>query len=245
MVIFSMIFIQIIIFGIVLYALKKLMQGDTESAVNRLNESYADINKKKEELVAKIQQIEQEYQKRKEEAEKVANELREKVDTEISEKRDATLKKTREDAERIIAEATGATDRIRGEVRKEEQLNMIDYCSEILQVAFQDAMKQSINELLVDDFINDFAGIDTSHIPSDLKEVEVISCEKLSDTMKSKLEEAVKKKMKKSPPLKESEDKKLIAGIVIKFGSLVLDGSLSGKLKESATQIKMHMEEGT
>jgi F0F1-type ATP synthase delta subunit len=38
--------------------------------------------------------------------------------------------------------------------------------------------------------------------------------------------------------LEEHKDKNLIAGITIKLGSLVIDGSLQGKLKEASEALK-------
>ena len=207
MLLFYIIITQVIIFGAVIYTLKRLMQGDTESAVSRLNQSYSEINKKKEELVTKIQQIEEEYQKRKEEAEKVAIKLRDEAEEEISQKRDATLKKARDDAETIIAEATGAKDRIREEVKNEEKLIMIDYCKELIELIFSDSLKGSFSDLLIENFFKDFNDIDTSHIPTDIEEVEVISSFPLSEDMKSKFLENVNKKIKTKVKIKKTIDR--------------------------------------
>ncbi|MFC1704491.1 F0F1 ATP synthase subunit delta, partial [Candidatus Omnitrophota bacterium] len=190
-----------------------------------------------------IQQIEEEYQKRKAEAERVAVQLTDKAEEEMVAKRDATLKKTREDAERIITEATGTKDKIREDVRKEEQQNMINYCEEILSTTFKDVIKQKMNELLIEDFLKEFEEIDMSHVPSDVPEIELVLSGEISGDAKTMITDIMNKKLGKKPNLKETIDHTILAGIVIKFGSLVLDGSLSGKLKEAVTLKLQKLEE--
>ena len=46
----QLIIVETLIFGIVLYALKRILVKDTDSAVNRLQDSYEEVKKKKEEL---------------------------------------------------------------------------------------------------------------------------------------------------------------------------------------------------
>jgi len=241
-VIVSFILIQTIVFGIVIFILRKMMIGDTNSAVKRLNDSYSEINKKKEELAKKIQEIEKEYQKRKAEAEKVASELKNKAEEEMGNKRDDMLKKAREEAERIVSDAVSMKEKIRGDLRKEEQLRMVDVCEDILSSSLKEIFIDKIDEDLTGDFLNEFDAMDASRIPANIAEVELIMSRKLSDQLKSKAMEAIHKKVKKEIPIKEKIDQKLLGGVVIKFGSLILDGSLISKLKEIAIERKHLIE---
>ena len=50
----KLIIIQVIMFGAVIYMLKKMMYGDTESAVSRLDKSYKETAQKKQEVADKI-----------------------------------------------------------------------------------------------------------------------------------------------------------------------------------------------
>lgn len=245
MLILQLILIQTIIFGAVIFILKKLMWGDTESAVNRLQESYSDINKKKEELVAKVQQIEQEYQRRKEEAEKVAAQIRDEVEKEMHEKRDEILKHSKEEAEQVVAEAMSMKDKIREDIKKEEQLKMLDYCEDILQGVFKESMRDKIDGILIEDFLKEVKGLDMSHVPPNITDIEIITCRELDDKLKSNIEDIIRKSLKREFKMKEMLDDKILGGIILKFGSLVLDGSLAGKFKEDISERKQKLEEGT
>ena len=153
MLLFQLIVIQVVIFGVVIYFLKRIMLGDTESAVNRLNQSYSEMGKKKEELARKIQQTEEEYQKKKRECERLAAKMKDEAEKEMYEKRDNLLRKAREEAERLIADTVAAKEGIREEIKKEEQLKMTDYCRDILNLTYKDVIRNKIDDFIIANFL--------------------------------------------------------------------------------------------
>ena len=50
-------------------------------------------------------------------------------------------------------------------------------------------------------------------------------------------------KLKRRLTLKETVDKKVLAGALLKFGTLVLNGTLQAKMQEKAEQLKYKREE--
>jgi len=242
-VIVQFIIIQTIVFGIVIFILKKMMVGDTESAVNRLNESYAEINKKKEELATKIQEIEQEYEKRKAEAEKVADKIREATEEEIRKKSDAIIKKAHEEAERLVADAMTARDRMREELKKEEEMKMVDYCENLLTDVLPDILTGEINALLIKNFLNELEQLSMDKIPPAIQEIELVVSRQMDDAIRVSVEEITTRKMQRPITCKVVVDKKILGGVIVRFGSLVLDGSIVAKLRESSTLKKQTIEE--
>ncbi|MDD5421832.1 MAG: F0F1 ATP synthase subunit delta [Candidatus Omnitrophota bacterium] len=235
--------LQAVMFGAVIYFLKKTMYGDTQSAVKRLNESYQDMTKKKEELAAKVKQMEEELLKKKDEAEKIAIQIRDDAEKESKEKGDAITKKAREEAERIISDTIMMKDKIREDIKKEEDLKMLDYCSAILCDTLKDSVRDEVDQALVKDFLEGLKGMDMNHVPPGINEIEVVTRSNLSDALRSTIIEAVKRNTKKSVTVKETADGTIIGGVIIKFGSLVLDGSLAGKLKDVTAARKQKIDE--
>jgi len=244
MLLVQFIIIQIIIFAVVIFFLKKIMLGSTESAVTRLNESYKDMNAKKEELAQKIKEAQEDYEARKKEAEKVAEKVKNDADTEMREQRDALLKKTREEAERMIADTMGAKEKIREEILKEEQMKIIDRCGNLVGNVYKDAVRQKMDELLITDFLDELKEMDVSSMPDGIELIETITRSPLTDGIKNNINSIVKEKMKRDIALKETVDENVIGGIVMRFGNLELDGSIAGKLKEVASATKEKIEKG-
>jgi len=68
-------------------------------------------------------------------------------------------------------------------------------------------------------------------------DVEVVSAMPLTDDQQSTLAAALKKKFEREVNMTHSVDVSLIGGAVIRAGDMVIDGSLSGKLKKLAENV--------
>jgi F0F1-type ATP synthase membrane subunit b/b' len=239
----QLVFVQVVIFGVVIFFLRKIMLGSTDSAVSRLNESYADINKKKEELAEKLKKMEEEYQSKKQEAEKIVNKMRDDADKELTDKKDGVLKKAREEAERIIVDAVAAKDNMREDVRKEEQVKMVDFCQDIMINIFRKDIKGRIDDVLITDFLDDLDKLNKDQVPKNVKEIELVTRIGCDDSLKTKILEKISKEGDKDLSIKETKDESILGGLVLKFGSLVLDGSLLGRIKDASINLKDKIEQ--
>jgi len=240
----KLIIVQMIIFGGVIYFLKKLLYGDTESAVNRLDQSYKETTQKKQEMAEKIFQMEQEYVKKREEAEKLAQDLKEKAEEESREKADGIVKKAKEEAEKIVVDAQKMTEKMRAAIKEEERNNMISRCADLLNSVLKDIIREKINDALIEDFMNDFSQVDTSHVSASLSEIEVVFSSGIGKSLMDKVQKAIREKIPGKYEITERVDENILAGMIIKFGSLSLDGSLQSKImEESQKQIEEKPEE--
>lgn len=244
MILLQIIVIQTILFGTVIFFLRKIMLGSTESAVSRLNESYVQMNKKKEELSQKIQQAQEDYEARKKEAERIADKIKNDADKEARDKKDAILKKAHEEAERMIVDTVGAKEKIREDIAKEEKIRMVDYCRDLLQGVYEDTIHERIDEILIEDFLNDVSNMDVESMPADIQKIEVISRSPLSEKFRKRIVEIMKIKKKGAINIVETVSEGILGGIILKFGSLVLDGSMAGKLHERSNKMKEKIERG-
>ncbi|MFA6636325.1 MAG: F0F1 ATP synthase subunit delta [Candidatus Omnitrophota bacterium] len=244
MLLLQIVIIQTIVFGAVIFFLRKIMMGSTESAVNRLNESYTQMEKKKEELAQKIQQAQQDYESRKKEAERIADKIKNDADTEARDQKDAILKKAHEEAERLIVDTVGAKEQIRAEIVKEEQVKLVDYCRELLEGVYGDIVGEKVDEILIEDFIEEVNNMDVESIPAGTRKIEAISRRPLTEKLKKKIHEVVEGKMKGKIDVSETVSEDVLGGMTLKFGNLVLDGSVAGKLQEKAAAMKGKIERG-
>jgi F0F1-type ATP synthase membrane subunit b/b' len=232
MLLLQLVVMQILIFGVVIYVLKKLLYGDTESAVNRLDKSYKELSVKKHEMGEKMFEMQKEYEKKKAEAEQIAADMKEKADKEIAEKRDEIIHKAKEEAERIVSDTQNMKQKIREDIRKEEENSMLLRCSEIMDSMFRNLGKGRINAVMVEDFLNEFENMDMSHIPPGVQEVVMVVSETLPEELIEKAYGAIARKAPKGTKIKETVDKKILGGMVLKFGGIVIDGSVASRLKE-------------
>jgi F0F1-type ATP synthase membrane subunit b/b' len=228
----QLIIVQAIIFGMVFFWLKKLLSGDTETAVNRLDNSYKEQLNKKQELLEELIKVQADIDDKKKQAANIIFDLKEAAEKEITERKDDMLKRAKNEAERIVTDAQRMRDKIRTDIKKEEENNMYVKCAELLDMVFKDVIREKFEASLIDEFLLDFAKVDSAHISSKLDFVEAVYSKQLDEKTKSRIKENIYAKIPSKPPIKEIVDGKIIGGIMLKFGSLVLDGSVAAKIKE-------------
>ncbi|HNX90701.1 MAG TPA: F0F1 ATP synthase subunit delta [Candidatus Omnitrophota bacterium] len=232
----QLVIIQIIIFGVVIFLLKKVLYGDTESAMGRLDATYKELTQKKQEMADKMFEMEKEYNTMKEKAEKLAAAYKDAAEKEMSEKKDAMVKKAKEEAERIVTDAQNMKGKIREEIRKEEEDRMLGTCAGLINGMMGDALNEKMDNIFIEDFLDDFKKVDKSRIPAGTSQVEIITSRKVSDVVFKKISDALNEKMSASIKSEMTVDRNIVGGVILKFGSLVLDGSLASRIKEKTAE---------
>ncbi len=238
MLIIGFVVAQIIILGVVIALLRRLIFSDTNSAINRLTK-LDNMNREKEKLLArKLEQaqkqideqqqvIQDEEQRIKAEARRAANQLHEDI-----------IKKAKEEGDDIIRKAQAARDQIRMDAMIEAEGKMIEICSEILNKTLAAVVQVSMNEKLVEEFIAELDKADLSKINSDVNEIEIISSMPVSVADQEKIKKTLQTKLNRQVRLYTNEDPKLLGGILMKIGTMVVDGSLAERVNEAAAQMK-------
>ncbi len=235
--------VQTVIFGLVLFFLKKILHKDTESSVSRLENSYEEVKKRKEELAKKIMEIENEYNLKKEEAARVAQEIKDAAQKEAYAVRDDAFKKAKLESEDIISKAHKTVDKVRQDIHTELEAKLIEFCAELLKRIFSQVARLEVHQVLVKEFIEELRKTDISRISMDADTVEIVSIVSLSKDDRSEIEEIITEKTKKKFTYSERVDENILGGVMVKFGSLNLDGSLASRLKDAVLLQKQKIDE--
>jgi F0F1-type ATP synthase delta subunit len=232
----NLVIIQTIIFAIVIFVLKKILYGDTRVVVDRLEDSFKETAKKKQEIAEKVMEMEEEYKKKKLEAEGLALQYKEEAEQDIKDKQDESYKKSKSEAERIVTDAQNMREKIRLEIAAEESNKMYKKCAELFNAVFEDMIRGKMNDIMLEDFLADMQKVEASHIPSNIDKIELVSSEQLSEEYNRRLGDTIRGKMSGNTPIEASVDEELVGGIMVKFGSLVLDGSIKNRLQEKLNE---------
>ncbi len=239
MLLFQFILFQVVAFGVVIYFLKKIFYGDTESAIKRLGHVYQDLLQKQADLQKKNEESEAEVKAKREEAGTLVEKMKTEAAVETRKKEDDVLKSARAEAEEIIAKAQASREDMAKEIQSQLSKQMVGFAQQVSAKALGDKLAVVVHEELVQQFVAKAKNMEFSNAgggtveefivrtPIPLKKEET---EKLNALLASKLSRAVK--------FNEVVDVDLVAGVVLQFGTLILDGSLVSLLKESADRVR-------
>lgn len=245
----GMLLIKAIVLGMVVtlvlgFILINILSRSTDTAVNRLNRETEEVREKQNELNTKIKQANEELVKRRSEADALVAKMKDDAEEKAKAEREKIIAKARSDSEEIITKAQKTKDEIRKNIEKEMNLKAIDFTVMILDEIFSAHSKGALNETLISDFLKGLAEVDMDMIDEDVTTADIVTVAPLAEQFRTRLLGIIKEKLGREIALNESVDEKIIGGMVLRFGSLSLDGSMRNMVSEKGVQIKEKLERG-
>jgi len=233
------IILQIIVFSAVVYFLKRILSGDTESALKRLGAVYEDLLKKQKDLTEKLEAAEKEYQAKKEESATIADKLAGQAMDEARKKEGEILKKARAEAEDILSKAHGSREQYIREIEIAASRKTVDFAADLLSSVYDEKLKLLIHAQFIKNFIEQAKKSDLASVDLQGQHPTIRTAIALKKDEKEQLRQVIAEGLG-VPDLQVDEalDEKLVAGVAMQIGTLLLDGSFANALKESATQVK-------
>ncbi|MBI3306483.1 MAG: F0F1 ATP synthase subunit delta [Candidatus Omnitrophica bacterium] len=241
MLIVQIVILNLIVFtGLILF-LKKIFYSDTESALKRLEGVYQDLLKKQKDLTQKIEGAEKEYVQKKEEAVKIVDKLKSDAMDEMRSKKDDMVKSAKSQAEEIINKARASTDEAYKKIEQELSRKMIDTAAELVGSALSPKTCTVLHVSLIKEFFDRGKDFDLSSVGSNVDKLTVRTAFPLSKEDNDKLLALMTQKLNRAVTIEERVDTTVIAGIVLLFGTLILDGSLANYVRDAAEKAKQEL----
>ena len=105
----------------------------------------------------------------------------------------------------------------------------------LIEETLPEQFKQDAHAHWVEDLIKSgFSELERLHIPPDMQEARIISAFALNEEQKRGINKRLKDALGREIAVKEEVDPKVVAGLIITMGSLVLDGSLKNRIRQKA-----------
>jgi F-type H+-transporting ATPase subunit b len=235
MLIFALIVFQLIIFFLLIFILRKIILQNVTSATRHLEELNKDYQEKQRQIEERLKETEQKAQQIINQAKEEAEKLKAQIIQETEQQRDQMINEARQQSKEIIEQAERSRHALISEIEQRIEREAIDKAADLIKDVLPPDFKLSVHNLWIEELMDEgFSGIDRLNIPEDINEVEVISAFALSDTQKKDISKKLKEILKRDIQIKEKIDPEVVAGIIINLGSLVLDGSLKFKIKDTA-----------
>jgi len=229
-----LVLIQIFIFTMLILFLRVTLNRNISSATTHLHELNEDYNEKVESANKKKAEVDNYYNEMLLKAKADAEKQKVSILREAQETQEAVLKDARRQGEDIIANAHKAKEQALEEVgaRVEElaRLRASELVHDLLTAEMSESLHQQWVKELIKTGLEDLGKL---NLPEGVKEIVVQSAFPLSSDQKSSMQKKFVAIFKKDVPLVEELSPDLIAGLRIRLGSVLIDGSLQFKIKET------------
>jgi len=233
MLIISLVLFQIFIFAGLIFVLRRMLTKNVTDATRHLEELNQDYTKKEEEVNRQLEDTRVKSQNILKEAQEEAAKLRAQITKEAESERDKILEQARTQNDTIIQQAEKSRQALISELEERIERESVNKACELMQVTLPEQFKQDVHLHWVEELIgNGFSKLEHLQLPEDIQEIKITTAFPLTEEQRKDLSKKLKDVLGYETVLKEEIEPKVIAGLIITIGSLVLDGSLKNKIQE-------------
>ena len=235
MLVVSVIFIQVILFGGLIFILRKVLTQNVVQATKHIEELGQDYANKETELNRQMEEVKQKSDEILNKAQEEAQQVRQRIIKEAETERDRLLQQTHTKSEELIQQADKSRQLLISEIDERIAKEAVDKACELIQDTLPEQFKLEVHQRWMEELLgNGFTQFERLKIPAGMKEVKITSAFALNDGQRKSLTKKLKDTLKREISLKEEVDSKIVVGFIVTIGSLVLDGSLKNKIQERA-----------
>jgi len=239
MIIGALVLFFILMFFLFVFIFKKVINKNISSAVSHLDKINQDYLKKQEEAEKKLEEAERIYQEKVSQAKEEALSLREEILKQTEREKEEIINKAKEQAKEIISQAEKTRRMLITEIEQRISKEAVKKAGQLLGEALSENIRKIIHNNLVKEFIEGLSKkIGSLDIPQDLSEVKVRSSFELTSEEKDSFIRIFQKISSQEAEVVFEKDSKLIAGVIVALGSLIIDGSLQFKIRERIKELE-------
>ena len=228
----QLIIIQIITFIIIVIVLRKLLYSETAKEAKRLKVLKDEFSKKEKELLLKIEAAQKDAQNKIAKTEEDARRYREVKEKEARDLKDKIVTKARDLAEEMKKAAINSKEKIREEIELEMKERVPAAAVKIFKETLPPQARELMHDELIEEVIARVNKLEKSILKITPGRGEILSSYPMKKHDKEKIILAISERAGHDISLVETEEKGLVAGVIVKLGSLVIDGSLENKLRQ-------------
>ena len=235
---FTVIAVQAVIFIVLIFVLRGFMQGHVSGAVGHLEKMNEDLLKQQAEMKQKIAEAEREYDSKMAKLQQEITARQTQVRQEANKTIEDAKARAGEEREKLIKEAIETKDKLRQEVMLGMEDHAIQYSEQVIAEFFSDEIKKKMHEGLIEEVLNGIRDVNMDYFQIESDTAELILPEPSTNELQQKIKKLFQEKIKKDIQIKDTIDPTLVGGMILKFGTFVIDGSLANRLKEATSRLR-------
>jgi F-type H+-transporting ATPase subunit b len=229
--------VQVVTFLAIIFVLRKFLYAESVKEMKRLKKLREEGDVKQKELQEKIDQAQSLFDQKMADAEKGARSLRARSEAEAKEHRLKVLDKAKEDADNIMKAAFNAKEKMREEVVVEVMRKVPLFAARLFSAVLSEEIKELTHRELVKDVIERVKHLDGSTFKIHVDHGEIVSAYALPAADRAEIETAIRLGLGYEISWVENNDAAVAAGLVIKLGSIIIDGSLENRMRQAEREL--------
>lgn len=227
-----------VILVVIIFVIRRLLLGDTMTAVNRIRQVEGEVRKKEEAIRHEIEEHEKEFTRKKAEAEAELQKQRGESEKEVARMKDQVMADAKKEADRIVDQAKKNEEKMRQQILQDMEEKTVDFAGEVFKLVFSEKIGEAINREFITELLDALEQVDSSSITVDATSADFTASHPMAADQKERLEKLLSEKFSAQVKVNEKVVPELLAGLILKLGSLEIDGSLKNRFQEAVVEVK-------
>ncbi len=233
----QMVFLHVMTFLAIVFALRRLLYTESVRETRRLRELKEEAFLKQRELDEKIREAGAVYTERVRKASEDISRLKAKAEAEIEQMRSHIIEEAEREADRIIKAAFNAKEKMCEEIAAGLKKKAPELAVQIFERLLSERVKLLIHRELVAELVVSLKEME-SEFSTSVDTAEVCCAYPLLSEEVNSIEEALALRVGHKVSLDVKEDKQIVAGVVLRVGSLEIDGDLNTRLAKIEEEMR-------
>ena len=233
----QMVVLHVVTFLAIVFALRRLLYAESAKEARRLKELKDEAFLKQRELDERIREAGEVYTQRVRQANEEISRLKVKAEAELEERSARIIDEAEREADRIMKAAFNAKEKMCEEIAEGMKRKAPELAVRIFERLLSENVRVAVHRELVKEMVETLPEIEVQ-FNSGVEDAEVCCAYPLLPEEVSALEEALCSRLGRRLRLVVKEDSQLVAGVVLRIGSLEIDGDLSSRLAKIEEEMR-------
>ncbi len=230
--------IQVITFVGIIFLLRFIFSRHLKSALSRLNSLHEENLAKEEELNEELRRAKEESQAQIQQGKAEAEQIMEEAIKEANRMRLNMEEQAKKLVEKIISDGKADVEKLKVSVVKDIQAQSVELASRMIAELLTDTDKIALQYELANEIISEISRLGREQFNMPSPQVTVTSSFPLLQRQAVELKKVLADKIGQPVELSEKIDVKLIGGLTVETGGMLIDGTLKNKLQRIVARLK-------
>jgi len=232
MLIWQLVLIQVTTFVLIIMFLRWLLSSHITRALRRLQQLNQENLAKGKSLKEELERAKREAEREIKEGRSQAEAIKEEAKEEAEKVREDMLGQAKKEAKRLINEAVRDCQRKSAELSLKMQEKAVYLANDMIRYIFTEKGREDLHIQLIDELLVEIKALGKEKVKAKGNKAEVVCAYPLRDAQKKSLKEILSSKLNRDIVFTEKIDQEIVAGLVVRLGGFVIDGSIKNKFRK-------------
>ncbi len=233
-----LVLLHVVVLVLVVVFIRMVIGGMASRTIRQVRQVEDEVQKREDEIKRDIAEHEQAFATMKDEADREIQGHKDESRREVARLKEQALAEAKAEGAKIIELARQNEQKLRDQIARQMDEKAIDYGGKVFNLVFSDIMTASLNGQFVSELMDALRDIDKGSITVEGTAAEVTVSHPLDPAQHKELEGVLREKFGDGVTLTEATDASLLGGLILKLGTLEIDGSLRNRYQEAVHEVK-------